>query len=303
MDKELAAEEQPFWRMMVRAVLTCLIGAAISFMLHFLLEEKSRGGRALIGEIALHAGIAFIIALILTLALEAQARRIADQEMKGFLRRVSQDVLEAVFETIVPTEIMDEFKNIFRFEVKRTDCEYMVTFKKPAPGVEGFVVVRRELMFKVVNTLDRDVVYTIRSYHEADEEFPFGEGERFNHHLGLRVDGKTVDLVEGQNMFKGNGYARLEQPVTIKKGKDVEVYLDGEEPIALSARSSSYVLQTPVIGIRVVIINEFTDAIREPKVVMNHPQWQEMKKNYGEGRYDLARAFLPGQGFQVLWKI
>ena len=80
-----------------------------------------------------------------------------------------------------------------------------------------------------------------------------------------------------------------------------EITLHGEEPSPLSAARNSYLQATPVIGIEVEIINEYREKIGDAEVQMNHPAAGEARPN-GIGRYNLRRAFLPGQGFQVIWK-
>jgi len=57
-----------------------------------------------------------------------------------------------------------------------------------------------------------------------------------------------------------------------------------------------------VCGIEVEVLNESAEGIAGWKVQMNHPARDEARLN-NIGSYRLDRAFLPGQGFQVIWEV
>jgi hypothetical protein len=311
-DRELAqhSTEQEFnkrigfgRRSLRRALFISLGGFAIAFSLHIGLGMYPTAENPLhvLSEALLHLAIGFLVAAIVVWSIEYDAKRTTHKEILDFVNLVSKDVFQAVLERIVPDPVFTEIKNILLSDVIRSECEYRITlFKGQAP--EGYFSIRRELGFTVENRLDRNVIFPVRSTHVGDDEAPISLDEAGSHfHLQLAVDKTEIRLEPNKNLFLRNGRIVLEHAHTLAPGNSVRIFLKGEERARIDAGHNSYLQGTQVVGMAVELKNECPDLIGVVDLQMNHPAGSEMKRNEF-GRYFLDRAFLPGQGFYIIWR-
>jgi hypothetical protein len=278
----------------------CGLGFVLCLLLRFPLKTV---GWDIPSEIATHAGIGFLVAGILIWTLEFNAKRLLHREVREYIDVVAEDVYKALLERLVPEEIFNEIDDILRTDVIRRDCEYIITFTKPYPGMlPGYFVIRRDLTFKVENQLNRSTTFWARSIYSGAErpDSAAWRGRRF--HSRLEVNGKEVVIEEGKNLVIRNGLTVLEHPVHLPPLGSAEILLQGEEPCPVAASRNSYIQGTPVIGLKVTVRNGHEDLIRDPFVQMNHPAREQVKYAPVLGRYVLDRAFFPGQGFEVGWQ-
>jgi hypothetical protein len=282
-----------------KSLAICFGGALACFLLKYPLREH---GWQVSTEIATEVGIAFLVAGVLTLTLEYNAKRLLHREVKRFLDSVAKDVYTALLERVVPEEIFDELNDILRTDVVRRNCEYHIVFAKPYSDMpKGYFVLRRTLTFTVENQLSRRTTFFARSVYAGSEDLASTAWRGRHFHSRLEVNGEDIPLEEGRNLFERDDQIVLEHPVHLGPHETAEVLLQGEEPCWIEASRTSYIQGTPVIGIRVTLQNEYPEAIGQVAVEMNHPAREEMKYTAAMGRYVLDRAFLPGQGLQIFW--
>jgi len=228
--------------------------------------------------------------------------QVVRREVRQFIDLFSKDAFQAVLERIVPEAVFLEIRNILNSEVIRSDCEYKITFKKPYPGMPaGYFVIQRALSFKVRNLLNRSAIFPVRSSYSGDEDPTSAAWLGRHYHLDLSVNNQKITIEKDKNLFLREGVTVLDEPVRLAPQGEAEIFLRSEEPCRIEAGRNSYIQGTPLIGIEVDVRNEYPEEIGASEVQMNHPAASEMICDQF-GRYILKRAFLPGQGFQVLWK-
>jgi hypothetical protein len=308
-------------RSLRRALRISVEGFGFGVLLHFILEYLLRTYEYIspfedlievFSDGSLHLAIGFLVAGIVVWAIEFDSKKTTHQEIKefvdlvhqeieDFVGLVSRDVFKAVLERIVPDTVFTEVKNVLLSEVSRTKCKYRITlFRGQAP--EGYFVIRRELGFTVENRLDRSVIFPVRSTHVSDDTAPISLEEAGRHfHLMLTIDEEVIPLEPKKNLFLREGRIVLEHTHTLAPGTSSDIFLKGEEQTRIEAGQNSYLQGTPVVGIEVEVKNEYPDVIGIVDVHMNHPSASAMKRD-AFGRYVLDRAFLPGQGFYIVWR-
>ncbi|MES1244467.1 MAG: hypothetical protein ABUT39_22875 [Acidobacteriota bacterium] len=296
-------------------------GFGAALLLHFMLEYFLKNYKIappfgslteVLSEGFLHLAIGFLVAGIVVWAIEFDSKRTTHQEIKefvdlvhqeihDFVDLVSKDVFKAVLERIVPDPVFTEVKNVLLSEVSRTDCRYRITLLR-GQAPQGYFVIRRELGFTVQNRLDRNVFFPVRSTHVSDDATPISLEEAGRHfHLLLTIDEGTIPLEPNKNLFLRDGRIVLEHALMLAPGTSARIFLKGEEQTRIEAGQNSYLQGTPVVGIEVEVKNEYPDVIGVVDVQMNHPSGSAMRRNEF-GRYFLDRAFLPGQGFYIVWR-
>lgn len=300
-DEEREAPHFSVWR----PLFWLLLLAAAGFYLRVVLRTGSwiigKPDKEVLSDIALHVAIAFLVAAILGVAWEYHAKRLTHRETNRFRELVSRDVFRALLGRIVPPLIVNEINDVLHSEIARDNCKYRIIFKKPYPGMApDYFVIRREVSYTVKNLLNYHITYVVRSMHSGDVDLT-APGLKGRFHLHLYVDEKDVPLEEGANLFvDANGFTRLEERVKLGPQEEKRITLHGEEPCLVSAGRNTYLHSTPVCGIEVEVLNESAKGLARWEVQMNHPARNEARLD-NMGSYRLDRAFLPGQGFQVIW--
>jgi hypothetical protein len=274
------------------SVAICVSLVGLGFWGHFGLADP------LLSQICLHIAIAAIVAFILILTLEFNARRFSRLEAKQFRDLVSQDVFQALFGRIVPPEVFYEIEDVLRRDTVRRNCRYRITFLPKEGMPAGYCVIRREVMFDVQNLLNRDVEFDVKSSHSNDEDLGSEAWPHSDFHVGLKINNQAVDLKAEHLTVDGN-FTRMKYKVALAPGEVKSIWLQGEEPSRISSGRNTYLQGTPVIGIDVEVRND-VPLIDRVDVSMNHAEFKAEQDDFGH--YFLKRAFLPGQGFQVTWK-
>lgn len=277
----------------------CVFFAGFCLLVHYLLEDL---GFHIPAEVFLHISIAFMVAGTLIVLIESKARNIAARETREFREQVSMDVFTSLFGRIVPKEVVNEIEGFLRYNIVRRDCKYLITFMKPHKDMpEDSFVIRRQVTYWVQNLLNEPLIFEVRSSHseDIDVDSEVWKGRKF--HLGLRVGEEDIPLEDGVNVKVEPPFVRIIQNVHLKPRERKEISFYGEEPAIISSSRISYLQATPVTGIDVTVVNQYSERVELSEVQMNHPGGDQMKSN-GLGWFALERAFLPGQGFQVAWK-
>lgn len=273
------------------AILTCLAGGGVFFSLKFVLHDL---GFQTLSEVALHVAIAFIVAFILLIALEFNAKRETHQEMIEYGEQVATNVFWILLKRIIPDGIFAELASLIRSSVIKRDCKYVIVLAKPSTEqAANRMTVRRTTSFVVQNLTNFRTEYVLRS------EGPV--------HRELKVNDQTIPLIEGRNLFPklvgGERVMSLVQPIPLGSQEEARIYLSGEETKAIEAGSNNYIQSTAVMGLSILVRNEYPERIESTDVDMLHPGRPELRRDELDSWYRFDRAVLPGQGFQITWHI
>jgi len=274
-----------------KSFLICLGGAFVSYSIQ---RAWGKSFWAPIDDFLSHIPVAFLVAGILTLTIEYHARK----RTQEFERDIAADVFRGLLNHIVSPAIFDEIDSFLRAPWVRKGCEYIITFDRPYPEMpDDYFVIRRETSFEVENLTAREVDFPVKSSYSAHPDRT-PEAWKRDFHLKLVVRDTEIELAP--LVSKGVDFVTLSYDLRLKPKESVRVYLCGEEPSRLEAGSNSYTQGTTAISIRVDVKNLYPDAIRDIGVYMHHPAHEQMTQWIG--RYELSRAFLPGQGFEIRWR-
>src|ERR1700681_1864953 len=198
------------------SIAICISLMGLGFWGHFGLANR------LASEIFLHIAIAAIVAFILILTLEFNARRFSLREEVQFRGLISRDVFQALFGRIVPPEVIYEIDDILRRDTIRRKCQYRITLQSKAGMPPGYFVLRREVMFEVENLLKREVEFEAQSSHSDDEDLGSSAWPHANFHVGLLVDNRPVKLTTKNLVVEGN-VTRLTHKVRLGPGEKKQV--------------------------------------------------------------------------------
>jgi hypothetical protein len=244
-----------------------------------------------------------MVAAILTLTLEFNARRRIQYEIREFEEKISKNVFEGVLGHGVPPPVLDEIKEILGKSFIRENCKYVITLKPPAHSSTGFFLIERSLRFTARNLENRSSLFTVRSYYAGGID-PGSEAWKGNpFHLELKVEKTEIPLEIGKNIRLKDGRVFLEHKVPLEPYGSATIFLRGEEPCRVEAGTNSYMQSTMVHGIEVQLVNNYAEVIKEPHVLMHHPAWDPPPSDEFLLHYALDRVFFPGQGFEVKWKV
>jgi hypothetical protein len=256
-----------------------------------------------LAEACLHLAIAFVVAGTVIALIEIRAQQAAEEENERFRKQILADAHRALYGRLVPPEVFAEINSILHTDIVRSNCKYVITFLPPDKAMpDDSFIVRRQVAYTVTNLLNQQITFMARSFHSEDLEFSSETWKGKEYHLKLLVDGEEIKLEEGKNLTTGADFAKVEQAVPLGPEGSRSISLHGEEPALLTAGRISYLQATPVIGIEVTILNSYPEKIKDAEVYMNHPGRDQMRID-DLGHFVLNRAFLPGQGFQVIWKL
>jgi hypothetical protein len=279
----------------------CVLAAAILYLVKFYLETQGWRG----SHLAQHLSIAFLVGSISILGIEYNAKRRAERELDRFLdefnryrEHVAKDVFDAVLGRIVDPLVVGEIKHVLSMPFIKTSCQYTIRFLEPDGGMSSdYCILRRDLYFKVRNVSADTADFPIRSSYTADEDLTSAAWKGRPFHLQLVINKQEIpvkDYLEDQ--------FNLSYTKTLSPQEEAEIFLRGEEPMRIEASRSYYYQSTPMDGVEVIIENNYSRAIGAVEVQMHHPGWSQVLYDSNRNRYILGRAFLPGQGFEVIWK-
>lgn len=327
------------WRNLWKMVGFCALLAALFYFMHFYMEANKIGGAAIAEHFSIVFTVACISILAidynaskrheeqlneireefslyrkrveLDLDLfkagfvryqeqaEEQLRRF-DKEFARYRDRVSKAVFEAVLGRVVHESIVEEVKEFLRGAFMKTECQYTIRFLGPYEEMsKDYCVLRRDLSFTVTNVSSGSETFSISSSYTADEDLDSAAWRGRPFHLELSVNGK--DIPKEKYLEDERGF-NLKYEVPLGPQESAKIFLRGEEPMHIEASRSFYYQNTPVDKLEVIIENNYESAIGQVDVQVHHPGYAQVKHDPHRNRYLLERAFLPGQGFEVIWK-
>jgi hypothetical protein len=260
-------------------------------------------------DVLLHLSIAFVVAVVVMLAVEMQSTRRRTREMKAHRTAIAESVWQAVVGRMVPETVVREIDAILKVDFIRERCRFTVTFQKPYEGMDpGFIVVRREVVYTLVNVTGSSIQAPIRSQispvHAHIEGQIDGERRRVARHLRLKVGQLTIPLsLERGTLTKDEHGDPLVMSYDLRMdvGARVEIYICSEE--ALQRRDQcGYFQLTPIDGLTFTINDSAVkDLVEVQEVRLAHPNWRAFKPSE-DGVYSYEGALLPGQGVVFRWK-
>ncbi len=264
-----------------RAVTICLAGAGLFFVLRFYFVSL---GWHVVSEVTLHVAVAFLVALIVIVALEYNAHQQTHREVMDFVALVAEQGFQALFRGL-PDSLFAELSALMRSEVVRVDCRYVITFKEGDPKLgPNHALLRRETAFIARNISDHESEYSLDSSNLSE----------------TKINGETVVLGAKQLELRESGPAMFSHSVLLPPNGSASIYLSGEENVSLGAGRFSFVLGTPTVGITIFIRNECPKLLTDLRVLMIHGSRMELRQDK-QGMYRFDRAILPGNGFEVFW--
>jgi len=135
-------------------------------------------------------GVALIVAFILTLMIEWHARNRLQSE-------VSEGVIDATLQTIIPKSIYEEVKNhIFRKEVIRENWTLTMNFTRPADWPQGYLKISTSISYRLRNLTN--YTYRFRVYSKLSPHRAFTEpsGSKVPRIEGASIGERTYDAAK-----------------------------------------------------------------------------------------------------------
>jgi len=321
---------------MKSAVWFGFIGLAL-YGVEVFLEHSERTG----AHLAQHLSIAFLVAAVSIVGIEFNARKRMQQELEQFQERFAQferevkndrkifnqdfeeykkqaeealqglqteftkveerisDILAEVLRRLVNQALVNEIKYVLGIPFSKTECEYTLRFQPPHDGMNSdWCVLQRDLAFTVTNIGQEPKIFPVRSSFTTDKNFATAGWSSRPVHLKLTVNGSDIPPAK---YLREEGFV-LDYPVLLQPQESAHIFLRGEEPIRIEPNRSFYQQSTPADALDISIQNYFPEAIGSIDVQMHHPGRDFIDRNQDQGRFSLKRAFMPGQGFEVIWK-
>jgi len=152
--------------------------------------------------------------------------------------------------------------------------------------------------------IERKTTFTLRNLASHKTDFVLRSEAPV--HQELKINNQNVDLEEGENLTRvtrnGRDMMLLEVQIPLEANGTASVYLAGLEPKPIEADLTNYIQRTAVLGLKVLLRNEYTEKLSNPEIEMIHPARDKLVPDEF-GFYHFERAILPGQGFTVTWRL
>lgn len=305
----VASIRNPIYRDIWISAGVCGMASMFFYLLLFYYKNKGREIRA---DVAEHLAVAFFVGLIIIVGLEINHARRANREqtkyltdlkdgLRSYRQGVARNVFGAVFAKNVPDSVLQEMTEILARGTMKTQCEYDITFLRGKDMPPGYCILRRELSFVVKNLDGEPAEFVVQSRYlkgGQDEAADLAWLGRAFHKI-LKIN-KSEDGVS----WRGQGTHQMDAVVTLPPNGEAHVFVSGDEPIAIVSGRSSFIQSSLTDGIRIMVVNTMPQEIEGIDVEMFHPFGGRVDREVDAEvkRYELKRAFLPGQGFEVSWR-
>lgn len=300
----------PLVRNLRKTASLCIFSAVALYFVEYYLDHH---GLTFWSHIAQHLSIAALVACVSIFGIEWNAKRRSDLELDRLRKEfeqhredISNDVFAAVLGRMIEPALVDEVQELLRGPFIKTNCHYLFRFLPPYTGMSTeYCVLRRDASFEIKNISEAPRKFPLRSSYTSDEVSAAAAWMGRPFHLELQVEG--VDIPKNDFLKDDRGFL-LAYDVSLGPGEAAKVFIRGEEPIPISSARSFYQQSTPMDGLIVNIENNHPNAIESVEVLMHHPG-RGLRNEGGSvdfdkkaNQYSLRRAFVPGQGFEVIWK-
>ncbi len=324
-------------KILVKSAVWCAVLAGALYIVVLVLEHLELPGV----HLAQHLSVAFMVASISIVGIESNARGRMEKELSEFQGRFDKyelqvkqdrsilnqefdkyrqqaeselhhlrdeftkfeeritDIFEEVLRRLVNQALVEEIKDVLRIPFSKTNCVYTLRFMSPHDEMnEGWCVLRRDLEFDVKNVGQEPMIFPVRSSFSTDKEFASAGWGTRPVHLKLTVNGADIPPAK---YLREQGFV-LDYSVLLQAQESAHIFLRGEEPIRVEPNRSFYQQSTPADALDIFIENNYDESIGPVTVQMHHPGREQVEYDENRARYTLRRAFMPGQGFEVVWK-
>jgi hypothetical protein len=228
----------------------------------------------------------------------------------SFKDEVGEHVWRAVFGNMVPPELAGELAEVVRLGLIATKCKYTITVSEPRQGhLPNYLEVRLESEYDIQNITKKTMTHNVESLlglEHGEHDYPTEAGSfpsgRIPCHEFLNIDGEYILLNDCCHMMeKPTPRLALNKTVDLAAGEVKRVSWASVLLTPITGSLINFVELLPVLGIKAKLINRAPHRIRNLYVDFNHPGWLDAV-GQGSPSAELARPFLPGQGFSVIWK-
>ena len=276
-----------------------------------ILEALARENRYdALSEGTLHLGFACLVSVAVIIMVDSVSKRKFRIEAKRSRDEIAQDVWKAVFERDIPVDIVNEVRNMLSAKVVKKKCRYTITLLPPYKGMSaGSFVIRRDLAYDLHNISQEIFDHKITSITTknltlagVDQD---GKPITLPRFIGLKVDGVpqntdskgdtagSVVLQADEFIFKGLQPNQTPPPL---------IEVSGEEPYMVEALEAAFSQLTQLVGLSVTVINQYPDKIEKVGVRFHHAHWDQLVEA-PTGTFSYPGGVLPGQGFNVIWRV
>jgi hypothetical protein len=230
-------------------------------------------------------------------ALSTEIRRQAD--------RVSENVWNAIFQRLVPTQIATEVKKVLKEDICRIRPEYTVTLTRGnyVDIPEGYIVVRRQLYYRLYNLTGGQVENTIplRVYDpNGDRELTTTTGSKVKlpRICELKVNKVAVPITEAKRVALDH---TVKLPKMEAESEALEVFSE-VEGLALLNDRALFSQSAPCYDLELSIVNEIPELvkIREDNVYLSTAEDRLYQKT--ANRWTCEGGLLTGSALSISWR-
>jgi hypothetical protein len=254
----------------------------------------------------LHLAIALLVASILVVGVDSIVRPMTRRELAlQFVRQsdsIARSVWNAMLQRSIPEPLVRAMEAIVKTSVCRVGTRYMVTLSRPSYLPLGHVLVRRELSFKLWNTTSETTQHLISlRISEAGESLRMMDEKGAEILLpairAFRVAGEEVTIPENVNTI---GHS-ISLPPMSSESEALLVFNCVEEVLKMTDRVL-YVLQTPAIGLELIIVNLVPELVqvKQEAVFLSGPNFGRLRQDTPM-TWTCREAILPGTVLGIFW--
>ena len=236
-----------------------------------------------------HLSLTLFVTFLLIITIELHTRRKAREE-------ISREVLEAVFQKIVPDEVFKEIRDyVLMARVIKRRYRFEMRMWKEDEGAETYLIADVVHHFWVHNLTGRpNQKYPYRYGLADDPSLDRASGEHLPKFTRLLVGGKPVDLTKAS--AEGGRRIEYEVPLDADSKVGTEVQLEVREVGRFPKETGVWTLDTLVDSLTVFV--DLPVAGLKYEVAPQHHRARHFQK-VEQDLWTVDSVFLPGQGWQL----
>jgi hypothetical protein len=301
----------------VSDVLTKLQGQSDPQQRQLILKELEHRREEYLGrQTSEHFAEALLLAAMMIITVEGLTRYMASKEVwenqdslsreiRSQADRVSENVWNAIFHRLVPPQIATEVKKILKADVCRIRPEYtlILTMGGYIDVPEGYIVVRRQLYYRLHNLTGEQIENTIpiRVYDpNGDRTLTSPDGSKvvLPRICELKVKKAPVPISDGQRTSVDH---TVKLPRMETESEAIEIYSEVEGLMLLNDRAL-YSQSSPCYDLELAVINEIPYLVKiiENNVYISTAEDRLRQKT--SNTWICEGGLLPGGALSVSWR-